>query len=152
MLSLRRLVDQHAPTLNIPKPGGVDMIKQVDYALASVPAMSAFLAFNFVLKFIMKGVLKIPIVPPPLVGMFIFFGYMLSLSDADAVKFVDFFTPGNNMLKHFLPVFFIPGLIFTPVAARSIKLLDFIKFATAVMTGMSLVLVQVGTHSEKSSM
>ena len=52
---------------------------QVDYALASVPSMSVFLVFNFVLKFVMRGVLRIPIVPPPLVGMFIFFGYLFFL-------------------------------------------------------------------------
>jgi hypothetical protein len=31
------------------------------------------------------------------------------------------------MLKNFLPVFFIPGLIFTPVAAQGIRLIDFLK-------------------------
>jgi hypothetical protein len=41
--------------------------------------MSVFLVFNFVLKFVMRGVLRIPIVPPPLVGMFIFFGYLFFL-------------------------------------------------------------------------
>ena len=53
MLSLRRVLVQHAPNLSIPTPANVDAVKQVDYVLAAVPSLGVIMAFNIVLKFVM---------------------------------------------------------------------------------------------------
>jgi hypothetical protein len=127
-LSLRRVLDQHVPRVKIPKPAGVDLVKQVDYFLAAVPGLAALLAFNFANKMLMLKVLKIAKFPPPLVGMFVFFGTMLSLPPRDAEQFVAFFQPAVTLLTNLLPVFFSPGLINLPSAMADVAWKDFLKF------------------------
>ena len=144
MLSLRRVLEQHAPKLSIPTPANVDAVKQVDYVLAAVPSLGVIMAFNIVLKFVMKSLLGISQFPPPLVGMFIFFGTLVSMKDEDAARFVDFFEPANVLLTNFLPVFFSPGLIRTPAAAKGVKMIDFVKFVATISVGLVSVLAQTG--------
>ena len=144
MLSLRRVLEQHAPKLSIPTPANVDAVKQVDYVLAAVPSLGVIMAFNIALKFVMKNLLGISQFPPPLVGMFIFFGTLVSMKDEDAARFVDFFEPANVLLTNFLPVFFSPGLIRTPAAAKDVKMIDFVKFVATIFVGLVSVLAQTG--------
>jgi putative effector of murein hydrolase len=99
--------------------------------------------FNFIVKGIMRNVLKVNF-PAPLIGMVIFFFSMANMQDNDAAKFVEFFEPGVVLLTQFLPVFFIPGLISTPRAATGIRLLDVLKFASIVVIGMTAILFEVG--------
>jgi len=144
MLSLRRVLDQHVPTLKIPTPAGVDMVTQIDYALAGLPSLAAFLAFNFVNKFIIRSMLKITSFPPPLIGMFLFFVGMVSMKESDAEKCVEFFEPGVALLTNFLPVLFSPGLICTPSATVGIGFVDFLRFTLVIGLGMTAVIFQTG--------
>jgi len=147
-LSLRRVLDQHAPSLKIPTPAGVDIVKQTDYLLAGVPSLAAFLAFNFVNKFILRSMLQITFFPPPLIGMFLFYLAMLSMQDSDAEKCVKFFEPAVALLTNFLPVLFSPGLICTPSATVGIGLVDFLKFTLVIGLGMTAVIFQTGTLTD----
>ena len=146
--SLRRVLDQHAPSLKIPTPAGVDIVKQTDYLLAGVPSLAAFLAFNFVNKFILRSMLQITFFPPPLIGMFLFYLAMLSMQDSDAEKCVKFFEPAVALLTNFLPVMFSPGLICTPSATVGIGLVDFLKFTLVIGLGMTAVIFQTGTLTD----
>jgi putative effector of murein hydrolase LrgA (UPF0299 family) len=148
MLSLRRLLSEHAPGLEIPKPAGIDLVKQMDYALEAVPGLSAMFASNFIMSTLMKDVLGITKFPPPVVGMFAFFGTMLSLKESDADKFVAFFEPSVKLLTIFLPVFFSPGLIRTPAAARGTNLIDFMKFTLIISLGLVAIIAQTGYVTE----
>ena len=101
------------------------------------------MGINILLKFAMRSV-GINKFPPPLVGMFIFFASMVSMEEKDAAKFVNFFEPANVLLTNFLPVFFSPGLIRTPAAARGVKLWDFVKFVTIISGGLVAIIFQTG--------
>ena len=144
MLSLRRVLAAAAPGLEVPKPAGIDLVKQIDYALEAVPSLAAMFASNFAVAMLMRNVLGITKFPPPVVGMFAFFGTMLSLKESDADKFVAFFEPSVKMLTIFLPVFFSPGLIRTPAAARGTNLVDFLKFTLIISLGLVSIIAQTG--------
>jgi len=120
MLSLRRVLDRAAPAVSLPTPGGVDLVAQIDYFLASVPGMAVFLVFNSLMRIFTRGMLGLATFPPALVGMFIFFFTMIGLEDRDAAKFVAFFDPAVVLLTNFLPVFFLPGLLNAPAAMAQV--------------------------------
>jgi len=147
--------------MQLPTPGGVDLVKQIDYVLAAVPSGAVLIIFNAWLKILMRQVLKIAIFatptvgsyipsksktrskfPPPLVGMFLFFGTMLSLSEANAAKFVDFFAPALDLVTNFLPLFFVPGLISTPAALEGVGLVDVCKFFVVIFMGMVAIAIK----------
>lgn len=144
ILSLRRVLDKQAPTLKIPTPGGVDLIKQTDYFLAAVPSLVAFVVFNQLIKVFMLHCLNIRKFPPPLVGMFIFFGTLLFLREEAATAMVDFFHPAVTLLTNFLPVFFMPGLLNAPAALSGIAVVDILKFCLVVALGMISITLKAG--------
>jgi putative effector of murein hydrolase LrgA (UPF0299 family) len=134
--------------VKIPTPGGVDLVDHIDYLLAAVPSMAALILFNDINKAFMQKLFKIKQFPPPLVGMFIFFGTMLSLEDSKAARFVDFFEPAVTLLTNFLPVFFMPGLLNAPQAMSKIALSDFLKFVVVIALGMTAITVKAGLLGE----
>ena len=81
-MSLRKILPKDTAI----KPGGVDVVKQVDVLLEALPSGVAFLAANSVFKYVMRNVLGITKFPHALVGMFVFFGAMCSMKPADADK------------------------------------------------------------------
>jgi len=80
--------------------------------------------------------------PPPLVGMFLFLGTLLSLPDAHAAKFVAFFAPALDLITNLFPLFFVPGLIVTPAAMQGVLPVDFVKFFAVVSLGMISITVK----------
>jgi hypothetical protein len=104
-LSLRRFMKARVPNVKIPTPGGIDIVEHLDILLAAVPSMAALLLFNDVNKAFVRELFKVKKFPPPLVGMFLFFGTMLYLDGKDAAKaakFVAFFEPAVTLLTTFL--------------------------------------------------
>jgi putative effector of murein hydrolase LrgA (UPF0299 family) len=148
LFSLRRVLDKHVPAVSIPTPGGIDLVKQLDFLLASVPSFAAILAFNFLNKTFMQKVLGISKFPPPLVGMFVVFGTMLSLDDENAAKFVAFFEPAVTLLTHFLPAFFMPGLLNAPAAMSDIASADFLKFVLIITLGVTAIAIKASFLAE----
>lgn len=150
MLSLRRVLHRVSPEVDFPAPAGFDLVKQVDYVLAAVPSLLAFLAFNHVVKFAMQLGFGGTRFPAPLVGMFLFFFAMLGMSASAAAKFVEFFEPGVTLLTNFLPALFAPGLIRTPAAfkAGGVSTEDFAKFGLAIAIGGSAIAVETGMFTE----
>lgn len=134
MLSLRRTIPK---SLQPPAVAGVDLIEQTDYLLATAPSMAAFMAINFSLKHFMQSVLGVKKFPHALVGMFLFFASMVAMGPKRADQVVDFFKPANDLLTSFLPCFFIPGLIVTPLAAQGVSGIDFGKFLAILATGLT---------------
>ena len=86
--------------------------------------------------------------PPPLVGMILFFGTMLSLEEGAATKFVNFFEPGVTLLTHFLPVFFMPGLLNAPAAMWEFAVVDLLKFFLVIGLGVSAMTIKTAYLSE----
>ena len=150
ILSLRRVINSVSPDASIPAPSGLDLVKQVDYVLAAVPSLLAFLAFNHVVKSTMRQVLPNLKFPAPLVGMFLFFFAMLSMPRSAAAKFVEFFEPGVTLLTNFLPALFAPGLIRTPAALKAggVSMVDFLKFCLAISLGGTAIAIETGIVTE----
>lgn len=140
VMSLRKILPKDTAI----KPGGVDVVKQVDVLLEALPSGVAFLAANSVFKYVMRNVLGITKFPHALVGMFVFFGAMCSMKPADADKVVSFFKPGLELITAFLPAFFAPGLLLTPLAARGTSGLDFAKFVGVIFLNLPVVYVMIG--------
>jgi len=149
-LSLRRVLERVSPGVSIPTPAGVDLVQQVDYALAAVPSLIAFLVFNTILKFVMRDVLGITKFPAPLVGMFLFFFAMAGMKEESSTKFVDFFEPGVTLLTNFLPALFAPGLIRTPAALAlgGVQAMDFLKFLLIISLGSTTICIQTGLFTD----
>ena len=150
ILSLRRVINSVSPDASIPAPEGLDLVKQVDYVLAAVPSLLAFLAFNHVIKSTMRQVLPNLKFPAPLVGMFLFFFAMLGMPRSAAAKFVEFFEPGVTLLTNFLPALFAPGLIRTPAALKAggVSMVDFFKFCLAISLGGTAIAIETGIVTE----
>jgi putative effector of murein hydrolase len=146
MLSLRRVLDG-APALKLPAPGA-ELVDLIDYFLASVPGLAVFLMANTVMTIFTRGVLRLAMFPPPLIGMLIFFFTMLGLKERDAAKVVAFFDPAVVMLTNFLPVFFLPGLLNAPAAMAEVALVDFLKFCLIVIMGMAIITIKASLLSE----
>ena len=144
LLSLRRALDTVAPSVKIPTPAGVDLVKQLDYVLEAVPSLSAILLFNFALKGLLRNVLGIKTFPPPLVGMAAFFFTMVNMDSSNAEAVFSFLKPGVALLTNFLALFFLPGLVVTPLAIvrEQVRALDFLKFCLIIFSGMAAILAQ----------
>ncbi|EKX42556.1 hypothetical protein GUITHDRAFT_111531 [Guillardia theta CCMP2712] len=132
-MSLRRILPKN---LNV-KVVDVDVVQQIDYGLETIPSIAAFLTINLALKYLMRQVLGITKFPHPLVGMFMAFAGLMSMKEKDAAKVVSFFKPGLDLLTNFLPAFFAPGLIVTPLAMKDVSAVDFTKFLSVLGLGGS---------------
>ncbi|KAJ1493869.1 LrgB-like family-domain-containing protein, partial [Baffinella frigidus] len=127
------------------RAAGVDAIEQTDVLLEALPSLLAFMGSNLVFKHVMREVLGITKFPHALVGMFVFFGGMCAMKPSDADKVVTFFKPGLDILTAFLPAFFAPGLVLTPLAATGISSLDLSKFLGILSVNLFVLYGTVGS-------
>ena len=68
---------------------------------------------------------------------------MADASTRPLPQVVAFFKPGLDILTAFLPSFFAPGLVLTPLAAAGISSLDFSKFLGILTVNLFLMYATV---------
>lgn len=119
-----------------PEPGTIEALAAQAGKLANAtPSLVVFIAMNYAMTKLFKHY-GLASVPPPLVGMFLLFGVLLSLPEATAGQVVNFFKPGTDLITRFLPMFFVPALIVLPLSASTLAGVDAAKCLAVILLGL----------------